>query len=695
MEDQERRVYSRRLWFLGIGTAMIFVLLTARLVWLQIFKAPVYAAKAEGNITRFIDLTPMRGDIIDAKGTLLVTSIPQFTLTVDWLDLQQSKDKDWQAVIYALAGYVKPYWPNPNESLDSIYEDILAISQNPQWGYRPVEVLSGEPEAMTPLRAIVAEHQNELPGVSVEVLPLRSYVSNDLAGQLLGYVREVSEEELSQFNALAEIEAGGVKYQQGDLVGKQGVEKSYDFYLRGDKGVQQIEVDNNARPIRKTTIQPAQPGKTVQLTIDADLQAALEASLDEQILEVQKNYPDSHAGAAVVLDVNTGKILAMASRPAMNPNDLIGLISEETAYRYFLDERAASYNRALSGTYAPGSTFKMLTAMAGLKAGVITPQEKILDEMSSLGSLAAQQQGFPEWGNHHFGWVDLLYGLAQSSDIYFEVVGRRVFEAAPELVKQLCNEFGLGVLSGVDLPGEAKGIAPSAEWKKENYIPLDVTLQRKTQLNDIETRYAAKLAQAADEQERQKLAKQKEADIARVETAYQQNLAREKEWKLYDSFNNAIGQGYNDYTPLQLAQYVATMVNGGTRYRPYLVDKLLDPVSGEVVLENQPKALNTVSVSPEILEVVKRGMSGVTSGDGTAKWLFGDMPEFTGGGKTGTAQLGSVHTISENQFNGMFVAFAPYDQPQIAFAGVVEYGGHGSESSGYVAKAAFKQYFGW
>ncbi|MHB1407487.1 MAG: penicillin-binding transpeptidase domain-containing protein, partial [Desulfitobacteriaceae bacterium] len=176
---------------------------------------------------------------------------------------------------------------------------------------------------------------------------------------------------------------------------------------------------------------------------------------------------------------------------------------------------------------------------------------------------------------------------------------------------------------------------------------------------------------------------------------YKQVIREKVDWHLYDSFNNSIGQGYNAYTPLQLANYVATLVNGGKHFSPYIVDKIIDPVNGSVVFENKPKILNTVSVSPDNLEIVKAGMREVTRGGGTANFMSLEVPEFTGGGKTGTAQIGSKDTVAENLYNGMFVAFAPYDNPQIAFAGVVEYGGHGGTTAGIVAKAAFMQYFGW
>lgn len=685
MEEQERKPYLHRLRGLSIVVLLVFAILAFNLWRLQISQSSYYATMAKGNVMQLVTVPPTRGDIKDCNGTLLATSVPEFAITIDWLDLQKAKNTDWKEVVHRLAGYIQPYWTNQAESVDAITEDIFAMIQNQQWErYRPVTVLSNVPET---LQAVITEHQDELPGVSIDAIPVRSYPQNFLMGQVLGYVREISPEEIPQFNEQPLAKQDGFTYTQGDLVGKMGVEKSYDYWLRGKEGTQQVVVDNSARPINKKIIQPAEPGKTVQLTLDANLQQTMQTTLDQVIAEVQKSHADAKAGAAVMIDVKTGKILAMASRPYMNPNDLIGTISEDVAERYFKSEDAASYNRALSGLYPPGSTYKMLTAMAALDSKVVTPDESFRDVMSSLGPPSVQLQGTAEWGGGlDFGMVNMTSGLAHSSNIYFQIVGRRVFESNPELMKQLSNEFGLGVKSGIDLPGESIGTAPSAEWKKSYYGNL-----RDEKLKAIDTKYDPKISQATDEKTKQDLLKKKEAEIKDVNNWYNY----ESDWKIYDSFNNSIGQGYNVYTPLQLANYVATLVNGGKRMQPYVVDKILDPVSGEVVSQNEPKVLNNVSVSPEDMETVKKGMAAVTSGEGTAAWLFADVPEFTGGGKTGTAQLGSKDTIAGNLFNGMFVAFAPYDDPQVAFAGAVEYGGHGGETAGVVAKAAFMQYFGW
>jgi penicillin-binding protein 2 len=691
MDEKERKPFGKRIWALRAVVILVFLALGFNLWRLQISRAAYYETKAKGNAMRLVTVAATRGDITDKNGKIMVTSVPKFALTLDWLDLQQAKNYNWKDIVGHLATYLKPYWPNPAETEELITVDILAMIQNHQWErYRPLVILN---DISPSLQAVVAEHQDELPGVGVEAMPERIYPQNTLAGQLLGYVREISEEEITQFNQNPEAINDGFEYAQGDMVGKDGVEKSYDYWLRGKEGVQQVEVDNNARPLFKENIQDPRPGGTVQLTIDADLQGVVENTLDEVLMNVQKTHSDSKNGAAVVIDVNTGKILAMASRPAMNPNDLIGIISEETAKKYFIDESAA-YNKALSGLYAPGSTIKPLTAVAALQSNVITPEETIYDAMSSLGTAWDQSQGFPEWGGNNFGAVNMNRGLAKSSNIYFEVVGRRVFDANPEMISQIAHEFGLGVLSGVDLPGEVRGSAPSAEWKKATYQP-EYDRQRDEKLKAIESKYAEKLANAADDKTRQKLLASQETEKKQVEDWYKQMIRYEVDWRPYDSYNNAIGQGYNCYTPLQLANYIATLVNGGKHFKPYLVDKITDPVEGTIMKENKPELLNTVSISPDKLEVVKKGMSAVTSAGGTADFLFLDVPEFTGGGKTGTAQIGSKNTILGESYNGVFVAFAPYDNPQIAFAGVIEYGGHGGDTAGYVAKAAFKQYFGW
>lgn len=699
MDDRERKPYIYRLLGLGFVVVLVFSILSYNLWHLQIVRGAEFAAKAQGNVMKTVKVPSTRGDIVDRNGKLLVTSVPQFVLNLDWMDLQQSNSKNWKDVVGRLAGYIQPYWPNPKQSVASITVDILANIQNHQWEqFRPVTILNNVPK---PLQASIAEHQEELPGVSVEAIPVRDYPQRTLAGQLLGYVREISDKEIDPFNKNADAKKASFNYALGDLVGKIGVENSYDFWLRGIEGDQQVEVDNSAQPVSKKMINASKPGKTVQLTIDADLQKAVEDSLDESIAVIKKTNPKAGAGAAVVIDVNTGKILAMVSRPAMDPNELTGNFSQAVSDKYFTNNTgpAAAFNRALSAPYPPGSVFKMVTAMAALQFKLTTPNEQIYDDITSLGNKASQDAGFIEYGGNRFGDVNLNKALAKSSDIYFEIMGRRVFEAQPEAIRQIANEFGLGVQSGIDLPTEEKGIAPSTEWRKTYLLPR-AQKTRDKDLAAIESDYAPKLANAPDAKAKQTLQTAKVTAINKVQASYQYYVYNYVDWHVSTSYNNAIGQGDNSYTPLQLANYTATIVNGGKHFQPYVVDKLLDPITGKTFQQNQPKVLNSVSVSPDVLDQVKRGMRAVvsvTNSDdaGTAQRIFSDLPDFTGGAKTGTAQKGNVGTELENVYNGMFVAFAPYDHPQIAFAGVVEYGEHGGETAGKVAKAAFMKYFGW
>jgi len=687
MEKKERHYYEKRLIGLGIAVVILFLVLGINLWRLQIAKASVYQELAAGNVMRNVTTPAIRGKIIDSKGIVLARSIPQYALILDWTDLQKVNN-DWKGVVAKLAAYIKPYWPYKNQSVELITEDLFVMIRNQQWqNHRPVTVLENVPPA---LQAVIAEHSNELPGVSIEPIPVREYPQGTLLGQVLGYVREINEKEIEQFNKKAEEQNDEYRYDQGDLVGKQGVEKSYDYWLRGNHGIDRIGIDRNARPIERETLREAQPGYTIQLTIDAGLQKVVETELDAVIANIDKTHPEAKAGAAVVLDVKTGKVLAMASRPAMDPNELIGTISNETADKYFISKERRAENRAVAGLYAPGSTFKMITAMAALEAKVVSPEDYFDDTKASLGT----NDAIAEWGNQYFGKVNLYRGLAKSSNIYFQLIGRRVFNKDPELIRKIAHEFGLGKATGIDIPGEGVGIAPSPLWKKEYFKPY-YDQKREEDLQAVDQKYADLLNKATNENEKNKLLQQKQQEISQIEADYRRDVQFYVDWREFDSFNNSIGQGYNSYTLIQLANYVATIVNGGHRYKPYLVDKILNPVTGEVVLQNNPQLINEVSVSQETLNIIKKAMAGVTSGEGTASWLFADVPQFSGGGKTGTAQIGSKDTILGESYNGMFVAFAPYDDPQIAFAGVVEFGGHGGETSGRVAKAAFKHYFGW
>ncbi len=693
MEEKERSSLKVKLFMLGIAILLVFSVLVSRLWNLQIAKGSEYVAEAKGNTFRYVSIPAPRGDIVDDKGRILATSLPQFAITLDWLDLQSAKGMDPKQVVKTLAGYVQHYWGNGKENVDMVAEDIMSKVQMHQFQrYEPVVLMENIP---LQLRAVLAEHQQELPGISVEPRPFRYYPMQTVAGHILGYVREVTSNELKGFQDRA-VQAGlsSDTYQPGDLVGQMGVENSYDLYLRGQDGVQLMEVDNQARPVDRLTRQDPVVGKTVQLTVDADLQKVVSDQMDSVINDLQKNEGQAKAGegSAVIIDVKTGKVLAMVSKPAMNPNDLTGNIPDTVYQRYFGTQPGgipgAAWDRAFQSAYAPGSTFKMITAMAALQDGKVGPFETIYDGPSSLSHPNA---GAGEWYSGSKGYVNLFMGLAWSINYYFETLGQRVMEANPERLAQVAREFGMGRVSGIDIPGESSGTAPSAAWKMQLNGPRlekarDMDLQKLQQQTD------AKLAQATSDSQRKQIqswaAGQKQQILAQFALDYKY----EAQWQWYDTYNTSIGQGDNKYSALQLANYVATIVNGGHHMKPYLVDKVTDPNTGKVVLQNNPSALNQVDISPQNLEYVKEAMRQVVVA-GTATGVFNNIPGFTGGAKTGTAQLGSKGTVGAEEYNGVFVAFTPYDNPQIAFAAVVGYGIHGNSSGGQVADAAFLQYY--
>lgn len=696
MDEKDRQKLKIRLVFVGLAVLLVFSSLVTRLWHLQIAEASTYVAKSKGNILRTVSIPAPRGDIVDSKGMVLATSEPRFAVTLDWLDLQNAPGKTLQQVISKLAGYVKPFWSNPNESIQQITEDILAEIQMQQFArYENVVVMQNIPQQ---LQAILAEHQNELPGISVEALPYRVYPQQTLFGHILGYVRQVTASELPGFQARAK-KAGldPNSYQAGDTVGQMGVEDSYDLYLRGTPGEQVLEVDNQARPVDMIKNKEPVAGDTVQLTVDSAMQKAIGDAMDQVISDLKKTEPAAGAGAAVVLDVKTGKILAMVSKPSMNPNDLTGTITPQIFNEYFGNSQQGprlAWNRAIQSLYAPGSTFKLITGMAALQTGKITPTQPVHDALSTL---ALPSAGVADWYSGSMGDVNMYKAYAESINIYFEYLGQLVMQTDPQRLSQVAHEFGLGEYTGVDIPSESQGIAPSPDWKMQLNGPrLKQVLA--DQLQQIEAKAKSDLAKAKTTAERKAIQsnEKKLKDLAMEKFNY--NFKWEAQWQWYDTYNTAIGQGDNKYTILQLVNYVATVVNGGHHMQPYVVDKVIDPRTGKLVLQNEPKLLNNVDISPQNLNYVKEGMNAVV-GSGTAAGIFTQqIPNFTGGAKTGTAQLGNAGTAEANVYNGTFIAFTPYNDPQIAFAGVIEHGLTGGSSAGQVAVAAFKEYYqekGW
>lgn len=649
--------------YLGI-VILIFTVLFLRLTWLQLIQTEIYQTKAVSNMMRWIPVDASRGEIVAKDGEVLVTNRPVFNISLNYLGL---KDQDIDKVVQNLVTILN----DPEITLES----IKALIRGQNRLYEPIVI---KRDVSMEVVTAIEERRRDLPGVSVDAHPQRSYPYGSLAGHLLGYVHSIKEE----------LEQPGYEdYSMNDLVGKIGLEKMYEAYLNGQKGYRQVEVTSLNQPVREIRqIAPA-PGNKLVLTLDLKLQQAMEKSFDEVLVEVQKKYPKAQAGAAVLLDVKTSKVLAMVSRPSLNPDDFNGKsLNQEQADYYFRNTPPAMNNRAIQGSYVPGSTFKPIVGMAALSAANVSPTEEVL-----CTGLYWNPPRIKCTGVH--GRVNYYEAIAKSCNVYFQEMARR---AGIKAIGEVGLEFGLGERTGIDLPFESKGILPHLGWQEEEFASRRETINKRfdNKVKDLEKEYQAKIEAAATEKEKKQLEKELKNKKATLESQRRIEVDFNTTWHDFDTYNTGIGQGYNQYTIMQMASYVATLANNGQRYKPYVVEKILDN-EGNLVQEFYPELEMSTTLAPEVLKATQNAMMKATDPGGTAYSLFYKFPkEFKVAAKTGTAQPGRAGYAKNKDFDGLFIAFAPADDPQIAFAGVIEFGYSGSGSVGHVCKAVFEEYFG-
>lgn len=673
--EEKKELHLRLKVYLGI-TVLLFLVLITRLFVLQVIDAEAYQTQSDGNRIRMLSIPASRGEIITKDGKVLATSKPVYTISVSHLNNSQLERQ--------VAEKLAELLDDPEITADWIVEKLNNHSRR----YEPLEIyrLPWGEEAVA-LITKLEERRSELPGLVIRAEPMRYYPEETMAGHIIGYEGAISERELEIYQEY--------DYGLNDRIGKTGLERSFEIWqdeqgsvagLRGRKGAQPVEVNARHRIVREfpVTLEPTQ-GNTLKLTIDYDLQKVLEESLEQTILNIQENKnPKSRAGAGVVIDVKTGAILAMASYPTMNPNDFVdGSYGKKKDYYNDQDLKPA-FNRAIQAVYPPGSTFKPITAMALLESG------KLPNERFSVNCTGRYWKPpyIKCWQAH--GRVDFYRAMAVSCNTYFQYAGEL---AGIEQINRVAEAFGLGASTGLtDLPGEAKGILPTPEWKKElNHILVNRKYDRLRQ--NLANKYEELIKNAATEEEKASLRKRQEQEERSLEARYRIDLNFETTWQAFDTYNTSIGQGSNSYTMLQLANFVATMVNGGYRYKPYLVDSIYD-VEGNLVKQFEPELILEVPLAKDTLEKTVQAMLRTTDPGGTAWSLFRHFPEHIKvGAKTWTAETGLAGD-GKSDFHGVFVAFAPADDPQLAFAGIVEYGQSGSGSAGYMAKAVFEEYFG-
>lgn len=573
----------------------------------------------------------------------------------------------------------------------------------------------------------VQYRNSEMPGIMWEVSPMRSYPYKEVGSNFIGYLGKISSKTEDYTNMGYDVSR--------ELIGKDGLEgvlennRELNVQLRGEPGIKYVNVDKFGRVLKETSWRDAIPGDTVVTTIDMDLQAASEKAFDQMMQDIRdgkyggrERYPNANRGAMVVLDVNTGEILALVSRPGYDPNlfaETGGIKDPEIYKKLFLpDVKDPSdaipkpmLNYATKGTAPPGSTFKPFSAIAGLQEGVITPQTIIRDlgVYSVIKGFNGKCWIYDDHPGQTHGSVNVAKALQVSCNYYFYEVGRRL---GYEKIAEWAWKFGIGrdpktnekASTGIEIDERTGTVGTPKGYKLMNISGKMKKIVEKLQ----NTKYGGyTLTEGVEDYN---ILKQMLMDGVVDEKTVYDNLEKigitNSKAKKYirgeiknfntessrpgDSLITAIGQGSTALTPLQMAQYLGTLINGGTRYKAHLVKKVLNP-DGTVKKEFQPEAMTKLNLKQEYIDVIKEGMKKVTEEGGTASVVFKNYPVETGG-KTGTAQFGKNQASVGRAAYGWFLGFAPYDKPQIAIAAVVYDGGHGN----YVAravKAAYDEYF--
>jgi penicillin-binding protein 2 len=575
---------------------LLFGILMVQLVRLQVIDGDEYAERAEINALREVQIAADRGLIFDREGRPLVRNTARFSAAIVPGDLPDRGEPGIYSQVERVTGV-------PAAEI----EEMVAEGIEDRGEYEPVVIKTDlDEEAALTLR----ELEPVTPGVRLIVEPAREYLTGSLLSHILGYTGALSDEEYADL--------GGQGYLIQDFIGKTGVELTYEPVLRGRPGKKLIEVDALGRELRTISERVPLDGSNLYLTIDLELQRAVQQTLEEQV------QPGDNA-AAVVMDIKTGEVLSMVSVPGYDNNVFSGPLSEKDLAALVEAPGKPLVNHAIAERYPPGSTFKTIVGAAALREGIAATSTTI----TSRGYITVENEYdpnvlyvFKDWAA--LGALDFYGGIAQSSDVYFYYLsGGKADEGFAGLgeqrVARYARAFGLGELTGIDLPGESPGLVPDSQWKEE-------TLG--------------------------------------------------ESWFVGDTYNFGIGQGYLSVTPVQLLTAVSAIGNGGKVLTPHLLREVQDG-HGNVLQTNEASVRKSVPVEREYLDIVREAMrQSVTRG--VAKDAA--VPNVQVAGKTGTAEFGSPYFDGTHDTHGWFVGFAPYDDPEIAVVVFLERGG-GSDAA--------------
>ena len=602
---QELSRFRMRVLAAGAFVLFCFGLLVARLVWLQVMQHDNLAERAESNRIAIVPIVPNRGLIKDRNGVVLASNYSAYTL-----EINPEKVVDLDGTIEAL-GHIVDIQPRDKRRFKRLMDEAKHTDS------LPIRTKLTDEEV-----ARVTAQRFRFPGVEIKARLFRSYPLGEVGSHLIGYIGRINQAEKKLMDDWEEEDLAN--YRGTEYIGKLGLEQAYEKELHGLTGFEQVETSAGGRAVRRLDHKPPTPGNTLNLSIDIKLQALVERLFGER------------RGALVAIDPRNGEVLAFVSKPTFDPNLFVDGIDADSWRELNEDLDKPLLNRALRGTYPPGSTFKPLMAMAALNSGKRGPSVVIQDNLTY--SFGGRTFGSPETDRP--GPKDMRAAIVSSSNVYFYDLANVM---GVDLIHEQLAPFGLGRKTEIDVLGEVSGVLPSQDWKR---------------------RYFAR------------------------------SPANQK-WFPGETISLGIGQGYNSFTMLQLANAYATIASGGQRYKPRLVREIEDVVRHEQ-RRIASDALPALPLKPADVAVIQNAMNGVTL-EGTSRLAFLNAP-YQSGGKTGTAQAiglkagerySAIKADERKRDHSLYVAFAPVQQPTVALAVIVENAGYGSMSAAPIARRVF------
>jgi len=606
--EQEIGRFRGRLFAAALFVLMAFALLAARLVHLQVFRHEELATQAEANRIAVVPVVPNRGLIVDRNGIVLATNYSAYTLELA-PQRGRAAAADLDALIDELATVVE-IGPRDRRRFKRLQEELKGADS------LPIRTKLSDEEV-----ARFMAQRFRFPGVDIKARLFRSYPLGDTGSHLLGYIGRINQAEKKSMEDWDEADQGN--YKGTDYIGKLGLEQSYERQLHGTTGFEEVETSAGGRAVRLLNSHPPTPGNKLVLSIDIRLQALVEAMFGER------------RGALVALDPRNGEVLAFVSKPTFDPNLFVDGIDVESWRDLNESADKPLLNRALRGTYPPGSTFKPFMAIAALSSGKRSPTAIINDG----GTFQFGNHTFRSHGDKGVGPVDMARSIVKSSNVYYYSLAN---EMGVDLIHAHLQPFGFGVRTGIDVDGEVTGVLPSTDWKRRYY--------------------------KKPEQQR---------------------------WYAGETISLGIGQGYNNFTMLQLASATATLVSGGQRYKPRLVREIEDVITGQRQ-HVASDALEPLPLKPEHVALIREALHGVTQ-EGTSTRVFAGAP-YASGGKTGTAQAVGVRQNEKynaakldeyKRDHSLYIAAAPIDAPTVVLAVVVENAGFGAAAAAPIARRVF------